>query len=169
MAHFAKLTEDNVVLAIEVVADADTTNPNTNLEDESTGIAYLQGIHGWAHWKKCSRNTYGGKYYNTDNTLATDQSKAFRLNYPGIGWVYNSTIDGFTPQKPQGLNSWVLNETTGEWKPPIERPTLEIYGETEIDLYLSWDEANVRWTATDKQTPQNSYRWDVDSSSWIII
>ena len=33
MAHFAKLSEDNLVLAVEVVADANTTN-DSNIEDE---------------------------------------------------------------------------------------------------------------------------------------
>ena len=40
MAHFAKLSEENLVLSVEVVADADTTN-ESNVEDEATGVAFL--------------------------------------------------------------------------------------------------------------------------------
>ena len=45
MAHFAKLSEDNDVLSVEVVADAKTTN-ESNVEDEATGVAFLTSIHG---------------------------------------------------------------------------------------------------------------------------
>jgi len=167
MAHFAKLSEDNIVLSVEVVADADTTN-DQNIEDELTGITFLQGVHGWTNWKKCSYNTHGGKYYNSDGTLASDQTKAFRKNYPGIGYTYNSSLDMFVSPKPEGMTSWVMDEDIGSWKPPVDHPTTEVYGEN-IPLTLGWDEANLRWTATDNQDPQQSYRWDSENLSWIIL
>lgn len=167
MAHFAKLSEDNVVLSVEVVADADTIN-DQNIEDEATGIAFLQGIHGWLNWKKCSYNTKGGKYYNGDGTLADNQTKAFRKNYPGIGYTYNASLDMFLPPKPEGLNSWVIDEDVGNWKAPISYPTTETYGEN-ISLSITWDEVNERWIATDNQDPQQSYRWDSENLSWIIL
>lgn len=170
MAHFAKLTEDNIVLGVEVVANADTTN-DQNVEDEATGIAFLQGIHGWTNWKKCSYNTRNGKYWNADNTEAEDQTKAFRKNYPGIGWSYNSTIDGFVPPKPEGMTSWVINTDTGHWEAPIAYPTIETYfdGNKDRPYNISWDEANVRWIATDKADPPGNWRWDATSLTWVAL
>ena len=48
MAHFAKLNDSNVVLNIEVVDDANTTN-DSNVEDEATGVAFLTDISGWTN------------------------------------------------------------------------------------------------------------------------
>lgn len=170
MAHFAKLTEDNLVLAIEVVADADTTN-DQNVEDEATGIAFLQGIHGWTNWKKCSYNTHNGKYWNSDNTEAEDQTKAFRKNYPSVGWSYNSTIDGFVPPKPEGMTSWVINTIIGHWEAPVAFPTTTTYfdGNKDRDYNISWDEVNVRWIATDKSFTPGNWRWDATSLTWVAL
>ena len=88
MAHFAKLNDSNVVIQTEVVADADTQDENGN-EVESVGVAFLTDVHGYTNWKKFSRNTSEGKYYNVDSdgnwTGEGDQSKAFRKNAAGIG------------------------------------------------------------------------------------
>lgn len=170
MAHFAKLSEENLVLSVEVVADADTTN-ESNVEDEATGVAFLQGIHGWTLWKKCSYNTANGKYYNEDKTEAEDQSKAFRKNYPSVGWSYDSTIDGFIPPKPEGMTSWIINTTTGHWEAPVAYPTIDTYNDGNKDrpYTISWDEPNVRWVATDKADPVGNWRWDVTSLAWVSI
>lgn len=76
MAHFAKISESNLVLSIEVVADADTSKDG--VEDEATGVAFLQNLHGWSLWAKCSYNTFDGKHYQEDGQESSDQSKAFR-------------------------------------------------------------------------------------------
>ena len=41
MAHFAKITEENEVLAIHVVNNSDILNAD-NVEDETVGQAYLE-------------------------------------------------------------------------------------------------------------------------------
>ena len=78
MAHFAKLSEDNIVIQIEVVADNDTMKDG--VEDEARCVAFLTNIHGWSLWKKCSYNTKAGKHYREDGTESSDQSKSFRKN-----------------------------------------------------------------------------------------
>ena len=167
MAHFAKLSEENLVLAVHVVADVDTTNAE-GIEDEATGILFLQTIHGWTHWKKCSYNTRAGKYLNIDGTEAEDQTKAYRKNYPGIGWSYNVQHDAFVPPKPN-YDSWIISEETGWWVAPVEYPTITTYGENNRNLTITWDEPNLRWKAVDKEEPQGSYRWDVATSTWISL
>lgn len=137
MAHFAKLSEDNRVLSIEVVADADTTN-DQNVEDEATGIQFLTNIHGWSLWAKCSYNTRGGKHYDSDGNESSDQSKAYRKNFPGIGYIWDSSKDMF--YKPQPFPSWTLNETTGEWNAPVEKPAFDPEGDGHY-----WDESTLNW------------------------
>lgn len=167
MAHFAKLSEDNDVLNVEVVADANTTN-DENVEDEATGVAFLTNIHGWSLWKKCSYNTLCGKHYQSDGTESADQSKAFRKNFPSIGFKYDPVADGFyNPNKP--YESWVLDSTTLDWKAPVTYPTVTTYADGAEDYIITWDEANLRWAALDTEDPQGSFYWDATNLNWITI
>ena len=163
MAHFAKLSETNLVLSVEVIADSDAPT-------EEAGIAYCQNLYGWSSWKQTSFNTHQGVYYNDDGTEG-DQSKAFRLNYAGLGYTYDTSIDGFCVPKPDGMNSWVLDNTTGCYNPPVDYPTITTYeydGQTK-NYQISWDETNVRYVAYDKKDPVNNYRWEASALVWIII
>ena len=164
MAHFAKLSEENLVLNVEAVADADTSTDG--VENEAAGVTFLTNIHGWSLWKKCSYNTRGGKYYDNQE-LASDQSKAYRKNYPSIGYTWDAGRDAFIP--PKELNSNVLNETTCLWQPPVAYPSITEYGDPVKYYSISWDETNVRWVGTDKEDPQGSFYWNPESSSWIAI
>ena len=107
MAHFAELDNDNRVVRINY-------GPDTITEEEIRA----RGLN----VRKCSYNTNGGVHY--DPVLgepSEDQSKAYRLNYPGIGWIYDETINGFRPfNSPYG--SWTLNTTTGLYDSPIANP-----------------------------------------------
>jgi hypothetical protein len=75
MAHFAKLDENNVVLAVHVVNnDVLITD---GVESEQTGIDFLTGLHGHTNWKQTS---YNGN---------------FRGTYAGIGYIYDEELDEF--------------------------------------------------------------------------
>lgn len=137
MAHFAKLSEDNKVLSVEVVSDEDTKNDN-GVEEESIGIQFLTAIHGWPLWAKCSYNTRGGKHFNQDGTESSDQSKAFRKNFPGIGYTWDSNKDMF--YAPQPFPSWTLDEISGEWKPPTPKSSMP-----PSENGYHWDEATTSW------------------------
>lgn len=114
MAHFAKVDANNIVTEVLVIDQAEV----------DTGI--------WgdpATFFQCSYNTRGGIYY-TPNTSEPDpdQSKAFRKNYPGPGWVWmpnGPQGEGFAPQKPDG-DHWVFNDFSYLWDdttpptPPLE-------------------------------------------------
>lgn len=166
MAHFAKLSEENVVLSIEVVADADTLKDG--VEDEATGVAFLQSIHGWTNWKKCSYNTRNGVHYASDGTESSDQTKAFRKNYPHIGWTYDSVNDAFVSPKP--FSSWVLNTTTGEWEAPVDYPsTVSSTDDPPINIHVSWDETNLRWVGVDTRDPIGNWRWDATNTVWVAL
>jgi hypothetical protein len=97
MAHFAKLDEDNNVIAVHVVNNSELLDKN-GVEREDLGVAFLIGLHKHPFWKQTS---YNG---------------TFRKNYAGIGYTYDRTLDAFIP--PQPYPSWWLNTGTCLWEPP---------------------------------------------------
>ena len=106
MAHFAKLDENNVVTTVIVVDNSIATS-------ESNGVNFINNLYGTSDtWKQTSYNTVA----NTHLLGGTP----FRKNYAGIGFTYDASKDAFIPPKP--FASWVLNETTCQWKAPIDAP-----------------------------------------------
>jgi len=124
MAHFAKLNSNSVVVFVTVGRDEDNEQELTN----RTGDVY----------KQTSYNTSMGVYRDPiTNEPADDQSKAFRKNFAGIGYTYDSERDAFIP--PKTYSSWVLNESTCCWEPPIVVPNDE--------NEYSWNEETQSWDA----------------------
>jgi hypothetical protein len=120
MASFVKLNNDNFVIqGVALVNEIFTVN---NIEIEQIGIDFLNNLYKANDvWKKTSYNTRGGIHYQADNnTPSIDQSKAFRKNYAGIGYYYDSIRDAFIPPKP--FPSWTLDEFSCLWNPPIPYP-----------------------------------------------
>jgi hypothetical protein len=114
MAHFAQL-ENNVVTKVIVVANQDILDENGQ-ESEQIGIDF------------CS-NLLGGTW------MQTSYNGRIRKNYAGVGYSYDETLDAFIPQKP--FASWVLDETTAQWKAPVDYPT-------DGKLY-TWNEETISW------------------------
>lgn len=113
MAHFAKLNKqinsDGTYTVIQVFPGND--NSDENEISLRTGDLY----------KRCSYNTRGGVHYEPNSSIPSqDQSKAFRKNYPGIGWVYNPEKDCF--HGPNLYSDWIWNEQRGEYEAPIPMP-----------------------------------------------
>ena len=112
MAHYAFLNENNIV--IEVITGKNEGEDNIDWEQ------WYGNFRGQI-CKKTSYNTYGGVYYTPNtNTPDPDQSKAFRKNYAGIGYIYDSNRDAFIPPNP--YSSWLLDEFKCLWYPPIPKP-----------------------------------------------
>jgi len=153
MAHYAKLDENNIVVKVNVIDNQEVEN---NGGDRSAQAEqYVSDTYGGGTWKQTSYNTNIGRYYNPETGLEDeDQSKAYRKNYAGIGYIYHSDIDAFSPPKP--YESWTLNSTTARWQPPVQFPTITTTGTTltgplgvsyeQIYDYY-WDEDNTRWKA----------------------
>lgn len=124
MAHYALLDRNNVV--VQVI----------------TGVDENEGIYDWELFytqetrlqaKRTSYNTVGGVHL-TGGT-------PFRKNYAGIGYTYDPVRDAFIPPKP--YPSWLLNEQTCLWEPPVAMPD-------DGKLY-QWDEATISWSANENQ------------------
>jgi hypothetical protein len=60
-----------------------------------------------------------------------------RKNYACIGYTYDAERDAFIPNKM--FESWVLDEFTCTWKPPISYPE-SLNGEQ-----YAWDEETQSW------------------------
>lgn len=118
MAHFAQIDENNVVLQVLVI-DQDVIN---------TGM-----FGDPASWIQTSYNTRGGVHYGPDNQ--PDGGVALRKNYAGIGHIYDPVRDAF--YAPQPWPSWILDENTCQWQPPVPFPT-------DGKNYV-WDEATISW------------------------
>ena len=116
MAHFCKL-ENNVVTQVIVVSNQDILDEQGQ-ESEEKGIAFCSNLLGGT-WKQTS---YNGN---------------IRKNYAGIGYTYDEGRDAFIAPKP--YNSWVLDETTCQWKAPVDYPT-------DGGRY-TWNEETTTWDA----------------------
>lgn len=101
MAHFAELDANAVVLRV-LVLDNSVMEDESGQRVEQLGIDFLQSIFGIdTIWKQTSYNTRAGIYYEAGtNVPSPDQSKAFRKNYAGIDWNYDSGKDAFINPKP---------------------------------------------------------------------
>jgi hypothetical protein len=115
MAHFAKLDENNIVLAVHVVNnDVITVN---GVESEQVGIDFLTDLYGHTLWKQTS---YNG---------------SMRKNYAGVGYSYDASRDAFIA--PQPWPSWTFNEDICRWECPVAYPT--------DGKHYGWFEPNQEW------------------------
>ena len=129
MAHFAQLNDSNVVLAVNVIADADCLDDDNN-ESEAVGIAFCKSLWGSdTIWKQTSYNN------------------RIRKQLAEPGGTYDATADEFVSVKP--FASWVL-DSNNDWQAPISKPSIPA-GKTAI-----WDESayqadnSTGWVLTDR-------------------
>ena len=147
MAHFAKISEENIVLSVHVVEDG-------NAASEEKGQAFLERVHGWPEhlWIQTSYNTIA----NTHKLGGTP----FRGNYAGIGFTWDPENQIFW--EPQPYASWTKDIASASWVAPITKPALTEEQQTQNDVDAShlwvyeWDEAAYQadnttgWTLTNK-------------------
>ena len=119
MAHFAELNSENKVIGVLKVENTVILDEN-NQEQESLGIAFLQGLFG------------SDKIYKQTSYLGN-----IRKNYAGIGFTYDASRDAFIPPKP--YPSWTLNDSTNQWEPPVAQPA-----DTDTSIWV-WHEDTQEW------------------------
>jgi len=154
MAHFAEIDDNGTVLRVVVVGNdipvsgGGTLGDNDmHIDGEKWCISFFKG----GTWKQTS--------YNNN----------FRKQYAGKGYVYDSSKDKFL--LPQPYASWAL-DANDDWKAPVTYPSVTSYGTPDedgmVDTYLiTWDEPNLRWTATDYSDPVNNFNWDASALAWV--
>ena len=119
MKYYAKLDENNIVLSAITLAHDIGAN---EVED----IKYLTETYGWSNWKRTYR----------------DENPNPRLNYAtSPAYKYDPVGDRFiATTKP--YDSWVFNESTGRYDPPIPMPTKVVDG---FPILYTWNEAAQTW------------------------
>lgn len=135
MAHFAQIDENNIVLQVIVIKNDDAVT-------EEAGQEFIASIGLQGVWKQTSYNTFGNKH-STDGV-------PFRKNYAGIGFTYNEELDAFIPPKPAEFTSYVVDEETGLWVPPIAKPIGTPDGTEKTGW--RWDESLLSWVSFDKKS-----------------
>ena len=113
MAHYAEIV-DGLVVRVTVVNNAVITV--NGIEDGAIGAAFCH-------------NLLGGEW------VQTSYNNNIRYNYAGIGYTYDTARDAFIA--PQPYPSWVLDEATCRWEPPVARPS--------EGGPWTWDEATLSW------------------------
>jgi hypothetical protein len=113
MAHYAFLDTNNIVT--HVISGIDEWE---QIEGQDPETWYAQFVG-----QVCKRTSYHGN---------------IRKNYAGIGYLYDEQRDAFIP--PQPYPSWLLNETTCLWEPPVPYP----------------DDGGV-------------HQWDEDTQTWVAV
>ena len=96
----------------------------------------------------------------------TSYNNNFRKQYAGKGYTYDSAKDKFI--SPQPYASWAL-DGNDDWQAPVTYPTITTYGSSDpLDRYnISWNEENLKWTATDSEDPVNNFNWDASGLTWV--
>jgi hypothetical protein len=127
MAHYAFLDQNNMVT--HVIAGRD--------EDE-----IIQGITDWeSHYSGIAKQRCLRTSYNTAGNQHLNGGEPFRGNMAGIGYTYDEQLNAFIP--PQPFESWVLNEETFLWDPPVPLPV--------IGGRYWWDEESQTWVEVEDE------------------
>jgi len=144
MAHFAKISEENIVLTVNAVDDG-------NAASEEKGQAFLERVHGWPEhlWIKTSYNTLA----NTHKLGGTP----FRGNYAGIGYTWDSENEIFWHPQPHA--SWTKDVSSASWVAPIAKPELTSEQQTQNDV-----DATHLWAYT---WDESAYQAD-NTTGWVL-
>ena len=125
MAHFAKINSENIVTEV-IVINNDVILDSNGQEQESLGVDFCKQLYGDGTYKQTS--------YNSN----------LRKNMATVGSTYDASKDAFI--RPKRYSSWVLDESTCRWKPPVEHPSdSEAIGG---DVLYQWDESVTNWKVT---------------------
>ena len=127
MAYFAKLDENNIVVQVISVSNAEILDADGN-ESEQVGIEWCRKWSGGhAKW------------------IQTSFNRRIRKNFAALGNKYDKERDAFIPVQP--FESWKLNEETCNWESPIPYP------EQEKGTFY-WDEGLKNWVKEVPQPPE---------------
>ena len=128
MAHYAILNDNNIV--VNVITG----------KDEGADIDWEKH---YAMILDIPENRVKRTSYNTVNGSHLLGGTPFRKNYAGVGFLYDPVRDAFYYPKP--LESWILNEQTCIWEPPVPIPSIP----PPEGKYYNWDEPTLSWILQD--------------------
>ena len=134
MAYFAELDGENKV--IRTIAVHNNELDDNGVESEAKGIQFLKTLFGQdTVWKQAS--------YNTTKGVHRLGGTPFRKNFASANMTYDSGRDAFLDIQP--FPSWIFNETTCSWDPPVPKPLSEENGGKVGQTRVKWDEETRSW------------------------
>ena len=144
MAHFAKIGMNGKVIQVLTMDNEEMKDDQGN-EIEAKGQEWLERHNNWPAqmWIQTSYNTYENKHSSGDD------SKAFRGNYAGIGYIWDEDNNIFLPPKP--YPSWVKDLDNASWKSPAgNQPELTAEQKTQNEAgthgwQYDWNEDGQKW------------------------
>lgn len=116
MSHFAYIDDNNLVTQVIVV------------EQDQIDTGFFGDP---ARWIQTSYNTHGGQHLSGGTPL--------RKNFAGVGFTYDAVRDAFVA--PQPYPSWLLNEQTCQWVPPVPEPAAP----DNPRFGYVWSESDLNW------------------------
>ena len=150
MAYFAELDSDNKVLEVLVFSNEDVDAHGGDLSPEAEQWVQDTTPHttGGVSWKQTS---YNGN---------------FRKQYAGISMIYNSTLNIFVEEQPDGPG-WTL-DSNGDWQPGNSYPTETTY---EIDsdtlpINIYWDQTSSTWKGVKLKLNNTVLTWNSTTNIW---
>jgi hypothetical protein len=134
MAHFARINASSIVEDVLVIDNAVLLDA-AGSEQESLGVQFCQHLFGLdTVW------------------IQTSYNGSIRKNFAGVGFRYEPSLDAFVP--PRSYPSWVLDEATCLWQPPVPFPE-------DYDCY-QWDEDLGFAVKVGVK-----YRWSEELVDWV--
>tara|TARA_R100001086_G_scaffold229483_1_gene149384 strand:+ start:569 stop:976 length:408 start_codon:yes stop_codon:yes gene_type:complete len=127
MAYFAKLAGDNKITAVLAVHNNELLDENGQ-ESEQKGRDFLHKLLG-------PNDTWIQTSYNTEAGIHKLGGTPLRKNYAQVNGTYDRAKDAFIP--PQDFPSWIFNENTCRWDPPVARP--------DDGKVYDWNEDTTSW------------------------
>jgi len=120
MAYFAQLDQDNNVMQVIAVTNADIDYLPFP-ESEPVGIAFCQNL------------------FDTDTVWKqTSYNNNFRRQYAEIGGFYYQPLDVFVGARP--YPSWTFRSSDATWQAPVPMPSVPTnYFAIWNEQYLEWD------------------------------
>jgi hypothetical protein len=155
MAHFAEISESNIVLRVVVVAD----------EQEHRGQEFMADDLG-----------QGGTW------VQTSYWGSIRNKFSAIGDTYDEALDAFVQSPP--YPSWVtLNTSVSpfQWEAPVERPDSGHLWDEDTQTWVQPEQPFPSWVWTGGWWlppipypgggPQTApfYDWDEATTSWVEV
>ena len=102
------------------------------IDENNIVLRVLVGNNSEADEGEAFMNSLGGTW------VKTSYNGNIRKNFAGIGMSYDAGRDAFIAPKP--FESWILDEETCRWEPPVPYPT--------DGIMYEWDEETTDWKAT---------------------
>ncbi len=124
MAHYAFINDNNIVTEVIVGIDEDAK------DDLPSEFDSWEAFYADFRGQTCKRTSY-----NTSANAHSGEGTAYRGNYAGIGYTYDTSNDVFIAPKPYA--SWTLDESTWTYEAP------EAYPDDGKDYV--WNENKTEW------------------------